>query len=44
VANYLLNKKRKEIMDLEARRSIVINIVADDKLKPGESKIVYDNH
>ena len=43
VANYLLNKKRKEIMDLEAKRGIDINIVGDDKLKPGESKIVYDN-
>jgi len=43
VANYLLNKKRKEIMDLEAKRGIDINIVGDGKLKPGESKIVYDN-
>ena len=43
VANYLLNKKRKELMDLEAKRGIDINIVGDDKLKPGESKIVYDN-
>ena len=43
VANYLLNKKRKEIMDLEAKRGIDIIIVGDDKLKPGESKIVYDN-
>jgi ribonuclease E len=43
VANYLLNKKRKEIMDLEAKRGIDINIVGDDKLKPGENKIVYDN-
>jgi ribonuclease E len=43
VANYLLNKKRKEIMDLEAKRGIDINILGDDKLKPGESKIVYDN-
>ena len=44
VANYLLNKKRKEIMDLEARRKIDIHIVGDDRLKPGESKIVYDDN
>jgi ribonuclease E len=43
VANYLLNKKRKEIMDLEAKRGIGINIIGDDKLKPGESQITYDN-
>jgi len=43
VANYLLNKKRKEIMDLENRRRIDITIAGDEKLKPGESKIVYDN-
>jgi ribonuclease E len=43
VANYLLNRKRKEIMDLEAKRNIEITIVGDGKLKPNESKIVYDH-
>ena len=32
-----------EIIDLEAKRNIEITIVGDSKLKPNESKIVYDH-
>jgi ribonuclease E len=42
VAKYLLNKKRKEILDLEARRDISITIEGDNTLVPGESNIVCE--
>ena len=38
VADYVLNNKRKEILDLEARRQILIRIVGDGQMHPGESK------
>ncbi len=40
VADYLLNKKRKEILDLELRREISIRIEADDAMLPRESEII----
>ena len=40
VADYLLNKKRKEILDLEVRRNLSITIEGDLNMKPGESEIV----
>jgi len=40
VAEYLLNKKRKEIVDLENRRNIEVTIEASDRMTPGESDIV----
>ena len=39
VANYLLNKKRREILDLEARRGVSIIICGDAAMVPGESHI-----
>ena len=39
VADYLLNKKRKEILDLEMRRDLSINIIGDRTLLPGDSSI-----
>ena len=39
VANYLLNKKRKEILALETKSTICINIQGDSSMVPGESKI-----
>jgi len=39
VADYLLNRKRKEILDLEMRRQVSIQIVGDSSLTPGDSKI-----
>ena len=39
VADYLLNKKRREILDLELRRSLSIIIVSENTMIPGESKI-----
>ena len=42
VAHYLLNKKRKEIMDLEQRRNLSIFIEADAAMVPGESQIVCE--
>ena len=38
VADYVLNNKRKEILDLEARRQLSIRIVGDAQMHPGESK------
>ncbi|RLC03116.1 MAG: ribonuclease [Deltaproteobacteria bacterium] len=37
VADYVLNNKRKEILDLEARRQLSIRIVGDAQMHPGES-------
>lgn len=42
VADYLLNKKRKEIIDLEGRRNIEVTIEANERMVPGESEIVRD--
>ena len=42
VADYLLNKKRKEILDLEIRRNLSITIEGDNTLVPGMSKIVCE--
>jgi ribonuclease E len=38
VAGYLLNKKRKEILDLEIRRGLSITIEGDSEIIPGMSK------
>jgi ribonuclease E len=40
VADYLLNNKRKEILDLELRRHLSIVIERDATMIPGESKII----
>ena len=42
VADYLLNKKRKEILDLETRRNLTIRIEGDNSMSPGESEIVSE--
>lgn len=42
VANYLLNKKRKELLELEERRNIHITIEGDSTLTPGDNKIIYE--
>lgn len=42
VAGYLLNKKRKEILDVEMRRNIAITIEGDPALQPGESRIIRE--
>ncbi|MFH2099336.1 MAG: Rne/Rng family ribonuclease, partial [Pseudomonadota bacterium] len=39
VADYLLNKKRKELAELESRREISIVVQGDSRLLPGESHI-----
>jgi len=41
VADYLLNKKRKEIAELEERRNLSVEICGDQSMTPGDSKIVY---
>ena len=40
VAEYLLNKKRREIVDLEIRRELSVEIEGDRSMVPGESKII----
>ncbi len=42
VADYLLNKKQKEILELEARRNISITIEGDNTMVPGESNIICE--
>ena len=42
VADYLLNKKRKEILDLETRRNLSIRIEGSNILLPGESEIISE--
>jgi ribonuclease E len=42
VASYILNRKKRDILDLEARRGISITIEADLALIPGESRIVWE--
>jgi len=39
VADYLLNRKRKELTDLEEKRNLVIRIEADAHMVPGDSQI-----
>ncbi len=41
IADYLLNKKRREIFDLEVRRDISITIEGDSTMIPGESNIIF---
>jgi len=42
VADYLLNKKRKEILDLEIRRGLSIYIEGDSAIIPGMSQITWE--
>ena len=42
VAAYLLNKKRKEIVDIETRRNVSVSIVGDEKMIRGECHIICD--
>ena len=42
VADYVLNKKRKEISELEIRRELSIHIEGDDRLLPYEDQISCD--
>jgi len=39
VADYLLNRKRKDLVEIETRRKITIEIEPDTALGPGESRI-----
>jgi len=40
VAEYLLNKKRREIVDLEVRRELSVEIEGDRSMVPGDSRII----
>jgi len=42
VADYILNKKRKELLDLEQRRQVTIFIEGDAKMVPGDSQITCE--
>ncbi len=44
VADYLLNKKRKEIAELEERRNLSVKIEGDLSMTPGDSNIIYEDH
>lgn len=41
VANYLLNKKRKELAELESRHEAIIDIIARPEMKPGDNQIEF---
>jgi len=41
VASYLLNKKRKELGDLEARHRASIDIIPRPEMKPGDNQIEF---
>ena len=41
VANYLLNKKRKELTELESRHHAVIDIIPRPEMKPGDNQIEF---
>ena len=43
VADYLLNKKRKEIAELEERRNLSVKIEGDQSMTPGDSTIAYND-
>jgi ribonuclease E len=42
VATYLLNRKRRELSDLEEKRAIGITIISRGDLTPGQMEIAYD--
>lgn len=42
VADYLLNNKRKDILDLEMRRDLSIRIESDHNMVPGECEVVSE--
>ncbi|KJS29860.1 MAG: ribonuclease [Desulfatitalea sp. BRH_c12] len=44
VADYVLNKKRKEIIELEMQRGFALTIEGDDQLAPHECHIECDPH
>jgi ribonuclease E len=39
VAQYLLNKKRRELLDVEVRRNVTITVTEDPAMQPGDSRI-----
>jgi len=42
VADYLLNRKRRELLDLEERRGLRIKVEGDGAMIPGESRIITE--
>ena len=41
VADYLLNRKRREIVDLEVRRDLIVEIEGARSMLPGDSDIIW---
>ena len=42
MATYLLNRKRRELSDLEMKRDLGITIISREDLIPGQMDVVYD--
>lgn len=42
VAEYLLNKKREELIAIETKRNVSITIMGDPEMVPGEGKVVVN--
>ena len=42
VAAYLLNRKRKELGDLECKRGLIVTIVSREDMTPGQMEFTYD--
>ena len=40
VASYLLNRKKKELLEMEIRREVSITIEEDSAMVPGEGEII----
>ena len=43
VADYIQNRKRNELVTLENRYGVSINIVSDNSLPPGGGKLEFKN-
>lgn len=42
VGYYLLNKKRKELLDVEMRRNLTVTLEEDPNMQPGDSRIICE--
>ncbi len=42
VASYLLNKKRKEILEIESRRECCIHVEPQPSMVPGDNKLIFE--
>lgn len=41
VAQFILNKKREELLEIESKRNVAVTILEDDEMISGESRIIF---